>query len=37
MVGRIKVYWLLPEKTMNHGRLVPIKQDVDINNMISMV
>jgi hypothetical protein len=37
MVGRIKVYWLLPEKTMNHDGLVPIKQDVDINNMISMV
>jgi hypothetical protein len=37
MTRRIKVYWLLPEKSINNDGLVLIKKDADTNNMISMV
>ena len=37
MVGRVKVYWLCPGKTVNEDGLVPIKKDADTNCMVSMV
>ncbi|KAK3142612.1 hypothetical protein QOZ80_4BG0348920 [Eleusine coracana subsp. coracana] len=36
MAGRVKVYWLLPGKTIDDG-LILIKKDADTNSMISMV